>query len=121
MRTGIIYMATNAINGKSYIGQTVSGLESRKSSHYKDAKNKNFYFCRALRKYGRSDWSWTILYTVRERDLNVAEICAIYYYDTYYNGYNSTEGGDINPMKYKEVREKLSTTWKHDPLKGDKA
>lgn len=39
---GIIYKVTNLINGKMYIGQTVSGLDERKRKHINDAKNKRY-------------------------------------------------------------------------------
>ena len=51
---GIIYKATNKINGKIYIGQSTRTLNYRKSTHKASIKNKNVTtpFCFALRKYG---------------------------------------------------------------------
>ena len=38
---GIIYKATNLVNGKVYIGQTINTLNKRKMEHYQDAKHRN--------------------------------------------------------------------------------
>ena len=51
----IIYKATNKINGKVYIGQTINSLEHRKSGHEREAryqKETSVYFHNALLKYG---------------------------------------------------------------------
>jgi len=47
---GIIYSATNQIDGKIYIGKTIKGLEERKRNHFKCIKNPKTYFYRALKK-----------------------------------------------------------------------
>ena len=113
MKKGIIYKATNIINGKSYIGQTTKTLRGRIKNHYKASKRKKYHFYLALRKYKRDDWIWNIIYDNVSLDkIDVAEICAIYFHDTYYGGYNSTEGGDINPMKNPETRRKVSKSMK---------
>lgn len=116
-KTGIIYIATNKISGKSYIGQTVKILNKRMDGHYKDSilKNNNgswkhtFKFANALRKYKKEDWEWQILFDdVARKDLCLMEQWAIYDIDTFHNGYNSTEGGEKNPMTYAESRAKVS-------------
>lgn len=48
----IVYKATNKLNDKVYIGITTKTLRHRMSIHKKDAKVKNTYFYRAIRKYG---------------------------------------------------------------------
>ena len=113
MRTGIIYKSTNIVSEKSYIGQTINGLKRRMLGHYKSAKKSNSHFHNAIKKYKKEDWKWEILYDKIPTDqLDIAEICSIYLHDTYYNGYNSTEGGDINPTKNPEVRKKISESTK---------
>lgn len=53
-------------------------------------------FHRAIRKYG-SDLEWTVLYeNVSLELLDIAEICAIYANNSFYDGYNCTLGGDGN-------------------------
>ena len=53
-KTGIIYIATNIKNGKSYIGQTISKLNKRVSRHYKSSKTHSYKFANALKKYKKS-------------------------------------------------------------------
>jgi group I intron endonuclease len=115
---GIIYKTTNKINGKVYIGQTIQTLNARKRGHLWEAfeKKDNSKFNRALRKYGAENFSWHIICIVVEKELNSLEIKNITLNNSYYSGYNSTEGGDINPMKYKEISEKISG--KNHPMYG---
>jgi len=133
MKLGIIYIATNLINGKAYIGQTVKSLDCRSYKHYFDANIKErsgkprhtYAFANALRKYKKSNWSWRILYKDIPKDmLCVAETCAIYTFNTYFGGYNSTRGGQgINGYKHKkETRIKLSKSrkGKNNPNYGNK-
>ena len=48
-----IYMHTNIITGKQYIGLTSKGIEKRWKSHIAFAKKHNkYYFHRAINKYG---------------------------------------------------------------------
>ena len=66
--SGEIYMITNIINNKKYIGQTVSYLSSgrkygvirRWTSHVSYAKNNADngirHFCNAIRKYGKDNF-----------------------------------------------------------------
>ena len=94
MKTGIIYKATSP-SGKSYIGQTISSLKNRKLRHFYDSKKYDYAFSRAIKKYGIDNFEWIIIYNnVKQNILNISEICAIYTYGTYYNGYNSTFGGE---------------------------
>lgn len=88
----IIYKCTNFINGKAYIGQTISTIEKRWKGHCK-CKRK-CHFSSAIRKYGTQCWKLEIIEEVSSRELlNDREIYWIAYYDTFKNGYNSTSGG----------------------------
>jgi group I intron endonuclease len=58
----VIYKATNKINGKSYVGQTIRTLNERKQSHLNDSNNNSTcYFHNAIRKYGKASFKWEIL------------------------------------------------------------
>ena len=98
MKTGIIYIATNTINNKSYIGKTTKSLNERIIEHKNGSKYYDRPFYSAINKYGFDAFSWKTLYNnVDISMLDLAEICAIYSYDTfaqYGNGYNATTGGD---------------------------
>jgi len=93
---GLIYICTNKINNKSYIGRTIQLFEERKIQHLRNYKKNNTYFYSALRKYGVDNFEWSILFrkkcTISE--LNNLERFFIGYYGTYNNGYNLTLGGD---------------------------
>lgn len=54
---GCIYLYTNKINGKQYIGQTIQPIQVRHYNHL----HQNNYFDRALKKYGRSNFTLEIL------------------------------------------------------------
>lgn len=91
MRTGIIYSARNKINGKRYIGATIQPLERRQSRHFYNAftSKDNHIFAKVVRKYGWDNFEWEVLYKDIPREkLDLAEMCAIYMYDSFDNGYN---------------------------------
>jgi group I intron endonuclease len=102
---GIIYKATNKINGKSYIGQTTKPLEKRKLQHLK----KGSYFHNALKKYSFDNFTWKILENCHSKnELNEMEFHYIKQYNTFADGYNLTYGGEDNPMNYQKLRKKIS-------------
>lgn len=49
---GSIYLFLNPVNGKKYIGKTTSSINSRFSAHFNKSASSDFYFYRAIRKYG---------------------------------------------------------------------
>lgn len=108
----LIYKATLP-NGKSYIGLTIKTIEERKIEHRCVSKNQcNYYFHRAIRKYGWENIKWEIL----EDDINDFEYLKeretfnILKYDTFMpNGYNMTLGGEgtFGWKPTKETREKI--------------
>lgn len=58
----IVYMATNLVNGKRYIGVTTKALDVRRRGHLSNARNGDTRpFTRALRKYGEEAFCWTIM------------------------------------------------------------
>ena len=95
---GVIYIATNTINDKSYIGKSVN-FKKRKRDHLRSAKYKydNFVFHKAIRKHGEENFEWNILYTGEELILNDKETEYIKIHNSNYIsgcGYNMTFGGD---------------------------
>lgn len=107
-RTGIIYKATSP-SGRVYVRKTVSSLAKRKSKHRVDAKKHTYAFANAINKYGIEGFTWdTIESKIPYCKLNEKEIFYVSKFDSYKSGYNSTEGGDYNPMDYEENRIKLS-------------
>lgn len=113
----IVYKATNKVDGKSYIGQTITSLRERKSQHKCDAfkRNRNYYFQNAIRKYGINGFKWMTLHIcTNTQQLNETEIYYIKLYDTFNNGYNLTIGGKGSNGKKasKETRLKMSIAGK---------
>ena len=89
----IIYMHTNKVNGKKYIGQTSLSLEERCG---KDGKNydPSYKFGRAISKYGWDCFDHEIITEAATLDeANELEKYYISFYDSYRNGYNMTLGG----------------------------
>jgi group I intron endonuclease len=68
---GIIYKARNKINNKEYIGQTIRTLYERRKQGYGDTK-----FGRAIKKYGKDNFEYTILYEL-ESDDKAELICSL--------------------------------------------
>lgn len=96
-----IYMYTNLINGKAYIGQSIN-IEKRRQTHEQRAycssksnKEYNKAFYKAIRKYGIENFKFEILKTCKQEELNYWEIYYIDLYDTYKKGYNEDAGGGM--------------------------
>lgn len=97
-----IYKITNQINGHAYIGLSKNCLK-RWNDHYsrsyhpqkQEDYDKPLY--KAMRKYGRENFSFEIIEECEIDKLCEREIYWISYYDTYHNGYNATIGGDLPP------------------------
>lgn len=60
---GIIYKATNTVNGKVYIGQTIQPLDARRKQHETASKNpKNTSpLYEDMRRYGTRAFSWEVI------------------------------------------------------------
>ena len=118
--TGIIYCARNEVNLKSYIGQTVHLLASRKSKHLSDARRgSDTHFHNALRKHGQDTFSWRVL----ESDIPVERLGEreqhwIANTDAFHNGYNSTTGGE-DGTKSEETKAKMSATQREKAARGE--
>lgn len=105
MTQGIIYMFTNKINGKMYVGQTTNETKRIRrhlyaANHPDSTRNEGQPFVHALRSYGIDNFEYTILEKVSAS--NPAELKGIldekerYYiklYDSISKGYNVTKGG----------------------------
>jgi group I intron endonuclease len=107
----LVYLVTNLIDGKRYIGQTIRSLGARWWQHC----NKNYTGChylhRAVKKYGKENFFVEVLCEPpTEELLNEMET---YFIDRYCtlapNGYNLTTGGqsprpsDITKQKMREA------------------
>lgn len=105
---GYIYIIKNTINDKVYIGQTTQTINIRFTNHKMASRTgEDTKFYRAMRKHGENNFYPELLEKVEIKDLNNRERYWINYYNSYYNGYNSTLGGDqpyrINQQKIKDL------------------
>lgn len=92
-----VYVITNNVNGKVYIGKTIGTLTNRWNTHVFDAFNaiSPLPIHRAMRKYGREAFSISPLATASTlEDLNAQEIAFIAELQSIAKGYNVTPGGD---------------------------
>lgn len=99
-----IYIIKNKINDKVYIGQTINKIETRFINHKMASRIEDTKFYRAIRKYGEDNFYIELLEEVDINSLNEREKYWINFYDSYYNGYNSTLGGDgIQKIDYEKI------------------
>lgn len=114
----IIYKATNLINGKVYIGQTINTLEYRKNQHFREAKSKRrntVYFHNALNKYGYENFKFEEIDSANtQEELDEKERYWIKYYDSINKnkGYNLDSGGHSGGIKSEETKRKIGETTK---------
>lgn len=92
-----IYCIKNNINGKCYVGKTLKSPNERFSEHLYDAykpteENRPLY--RAIKKYGKNNFSLQTLEECADELASEREIWYIKKLKTYAHGYNATIGGD---------------------------
>lgn len=98
---GYIYKISNSVNDKVYIGQTIQLISERWKTHLFRAKNNyKTHLYSAMRKYGIENFTIEELEQIDNKELDSREKYWIKYYDSYYNGYNSTLGGQDNKSCY---------------------
>lgn len=109
--TGIIYIITNDINDKVYIGQTIQTLKQRWQQHCRKPSSKqesNMLIKRAILKYGREHFFIREIEKCNIEDLDTREIYYIKLYDSVNTGYNMTKGGisGAKPLKLLDYQQK---------------
>lgn len=104
-----VYVITNELNGKNYVGQAIShiktkdkykpyGSEGRLLAHFREANSNKEHQCtylnNAIREYGPENFSVHTIYNCSKKKIDELEIKAIQDYDSMYpNGYNIMRGG----------------------------
>ena len=110
MAYGIVYIATNTVNGKQYVGQTRRSLEKRWQLHLQSARNGSTgALHRAILKYGAEAFKIEQIDVASSlEELNKKEAHCV---DTLKTlapaGYNLTSGGDSFLLS-EEARQKIS-------------
>ena len=94
-----LYIIKNKINIYVYIGQTSHSIEHRFKLHIKDALYKDGQsnkFHKELVRLGIDNFYLELLGIYEHTQIDEEEIKAIEKYNSYYNGYNGTLGGQGN-------------------------
>ena len=114
----IIYKATNKINNKVYVGQSIKTLEHRKKQHERSCNYRDdMAICRAIKKYGKDNFDWEVIDTADTlEELNEKESFWIENLDsitTSGHGYN-IKGGGSQPYLTEETKRKIGEAQKGD-------
>lgn len=100
-----IYIITNKINGKQYVGKTKHSIQYRFEGHCSDPSNHT-YIDSAIRAYGKENFDVELICTCEDTEWKYWETYYIKEFHTHWTegGYNLSMGGDHNPMEDSEVR-----------------
>lgn len=115
-----IYLATNVVNGKHYVGFD-SNWPRRRGDHltnaFSETTQHKYYFHSAIKKYGKQNFEWSVLYQSLdgEHTKDIMEQYFITEYRTYggfddCNGYNLTLGGDGSLGRFKTTEQRGKPT-----------
>ncbi len=106
-----IYKITNKINNHIYIGKTVNSIEDRWKDHVYSAlsgdKDSGCPLHLAIRKYSKENFLVELVEQCDDNDAAAREKYWIAFFDSYYNGYNATLGGDGCPLYDREYIKQL--------------
>lgn len=111
MKYGLIYKATNIVNGKMYIGQTFQPLHRRILQHTNPCKGSKFLFQRAIALYGPENFKFEVVEDcIPETLIDEREQYWIKHYNTLYwsnpLGYNLTAGGQERGAAHRKLTDK---------------
>ena len=107
---GFIYLITNNINNKKYVGQTIGSIQERWNQHLRATRDKGSrHLYDAIKKYGYQSFSIQALEEVSNDQLNERECYWISYYNSFENGYNMTSGGESG--YYHSSDEEIWAAW----------
>lgn len=117
-----IYVITNLVNDKKYIGQSVD-IERRISNHkwaLKHNRHCNVHLQSSFNKYGENCFDFSCICECKEDELDSLEKHYIFYYDCMNpcNGYNSESGGSANKHWSDELRKKIKEFRRHKENNG---
>lgn len=95
----VVYRFLNTASGKSYIGITHS-FRRRKSDHIRRLKQGNHHSIKlqnAWNKYTEDAFTWAIIDKgLSQIEAEASEFEWIAHYDSFHNGYNMNEGGNVS-------------------------
>lgn len=121
MKTWTIYLLTNSINNKIYVGQTSLSLRKRMAKNGSNYRNSTYLF-NAITKYGAENFVYTVLAEASSlEEANNLECLFIVELDSRNPeiGYNIKEGGSHGPHS-EETKAKISATQKLKPISEER-
>ena len=116
-----IYKIQNLLNNKVYVGQSNDILrrwrDHKNNAFNSNDHNYNTHLYRSIRKYGLQNFSFEILEECLTSELDAREIYWISHYNSFFEGYNLTMGGDgsgseVNKTRIISIIRELETTYK---------
>jgi group I intron endonuclease len=101
-KKGIIYTVTNKETKMVYVGLTTKSFEKRKKDHLKKSKRgKSYAFQNAIATHGPDAFNWQQIDTATSIDeLAQKEKAYVLKYNSKEDGYNQSEGGEIQKSVY---------------------
>jgi group I intron endonuclease len=111
IKSGKIYLITNLINNKKYVGITIRSLKDRWQEHLRYSRN---ILQKAIKKYGKENFKIELveeLHNVTEKDLLLKETFYINKFDTFVNnrrGYNAVKNSEGRLIFSKVTKQKMS-------------
>lgn len=111
---GVVYVLTNTVNGKQYVGQTTKTAEWRFQKHSLRSQYRSRINC-AISKYGKENFTVeTVDEAVDRKELDALERLYIFALQTLdpAKGYNVAHGGIGNNIRTKEAAAKAGAKLK---------
>lgn len=115
----IIYIITNIVNSKTYIGKTTKTVDCRFKRHCHNSKTQNTYLYKSMRKHGIDKFTIEILEETTSDMLNDREKFWISKLNPQYNMTSGGDGGDTSSSpNYKLGMSKRDISGKNNPMYG---
>lgn len=100
-----IYKIVNTLNNKCYIGQSIN-IQNRLTAH--TMKSSGQYIDKSIQYYGKENFTFEVIEKCSPDKLNEKEIYWIAHFNSYYDGYNQTLGGQNSPIGEYNPNSKLA-------------
>lgn len=111
LKTCRVYLITNMVNGKQYIGFTSRTVEARWKAHVKGGPDSARRLHAAVLEFGADKFNIETIFEGSRDEALQAEQRFVRHYNTFANGYNGSEGGEapyLGKTSPPEIRAKIS-------------